>query len=159
MDSPRSAMTTCGSRLDDPHAGVREHAVRLAEPRLAASRSLLERVLAMANDPDIRVRSQAALSLGGLADDGPTRAIASIAGRDPGDPWIRLAVLTGRPDRAVDLVEALARRGVVPSQTLRALAAIVGTRNQDQEIRRALEGRLTRRRIGHFEPGASWPSG
>ena len=124
--------------LADPAAGVREHAVRLAEARLADSPALRKRVLALAGDQDLRVRVQVALSLGGLGEDQAITAIAAIARRDPADPWVRLAVLSAPPQRAIDLVEALGRGGDAPMSTLRALATVVAARGRDDEIRRAL---------------------
>ena len=44
--------------LKDASAGVREQALRLAEPRLAANAGLRAAVLALADDPDPRVRFQ-----------------------------------------------------------------------------------------------------
>lgn len=124
--------------LEDPHPGVREHAVRLAESRLARSPAIVDKVLALANDPDPRVRGQVALSIGGLSDDRATRALATIACRDQADPWARLAVLSLRPDRAVDLIEGLVRGPIVPLPTPRALAEVLGTRNLPDEIGRVL---------------------
>jgi putative membrane-bound dehydrogenase-like protein len=124
--------------LADSTAGVREHAIRLAEARLTNSPTLRKRVLELAYDEDLRVRGQVALSLGELDEDQATEALAAIARRDPADPWIRLAVLSGRPQRAVALVESLGRRGDPPLSTLRALAAVVSARGHDEEIRRSL---------------------
>ena len=124
--------------LADPAAGVREHAVRLAEARLADSSLLRKRVLALAGDQDLRVRVQVALSLADLGEEQATTAVAAIARRDPADSWVRLAVLTAPPERAVDLVEALGRGGDAPMSTLRELATVVGARGRDEEIRRAL---------------------
>jgi putative membrane-bound dehydrogenase-like protein len=124
--------------LADPTAGVREQAVRLAESRLANSSALRKRVLEAASDQDLRVRGQVALSLGELDEDQATLALAAIARRDPADPWIRLAVLSARPERAIELIESLGREGDAPLSTLRALAAVAGARGRDQEIRRAL---------------------
>jgi putative membrane-bound dehydrogenase-like protein len=137
--------------LADPTAGVREHAVRLAEPRLASSSTLRKRVLELASDQDLRVRGQVALSLAELDDDQATVALAAIARRDPAEPWIRLAVLSARPERAVELLESLGRGGDVPLLTLRALAAVVGARGRDEELRRALR---TAASIGSSESGA-----
>ncbi|MBC7822051.1 MAG: dehydrogenase, partial [Planctomycetaceae bacterium] len=53
--------------------GLREHAVLLAEPRLAAQPNLLDRVLKTAQDDSARVRLQVAFSLGAVTrrnDDG-----------------------------------------------------------------------------------------
>jgi hypothetical protein len=50
--------------LEDANPRVREHAVRLAEKWLAGNQSLQEHVIALAADPDARLRFQVALSLG-----------------------------------------------------------------------------------------------
>src|SRR5256884_8939222 len=42
--------------LDDPVAGVRENAIRLAEPYLAKSPVLARKLTQMAGDPDAKVR-------------------------------------------------------------------------------------------------------
>ena len=50
--------------LADTHLGVRRQAARLAAPRLAANAELGRSMLALADDPEITVRLQVALSLG-----------------------------------------------------------------------------------------------
>src|SRR5581483_12495491 len=78
----------------DPTAGLREHALRLAEPRLKDAPELADAVRAAADDADARVRFQAAPSLGLLPDDAATQSLVRIARRDAADPWTRLAVLS-----------------------------------------------------------------
>lgn len=86
--------------LADTAAGLREHAVRLAEPRLAYSSKLLEPVGALADDPAIRVRFQVAFSLGEVTHPTADAALARIAQRDAADPWVRAAVMSGLKTRA-----------------------------------------------------------
>ena len=62
--------------LADVSPGVREHALRLAEPHLADSPALLDTVLSMSADPQPRVRFQLAFTLGETND---ARAIAALA--------------------------------------------------------------------------------
>jgi putative membrane-bound dehydrogenase-like protein len=125
--------------LEDPVAEVREHAVRLAEPRLGQSPAVLDRVLSLARDRSGRVRGQVALALGSLADDRATAALAVLARQDAEDPWARLALLSAPPERAVALIEALVKGGEAPLPVLKALAAVVGARRNGDEIRRALD--------------------
>ena len=54
--------------LADASPGVREHAVRLAERRLADWPALLDRILPLAADPEPRVRFQVAFTLGETND-------------------------------------------------------------------------------------------
>ena len=117
--------------LEDPSPGMREHAVRLAEPRLAASSELLSKVLALADDPDTRVRFQVAFTLGETTDARAIQALAAIATRNVDEPWIRTAVLSSSAERADRLLTALAAdekfaQASSAAQWLEQLAAIVG---------------------------------
>ena len=126
--------------LKEPAPGLREHALRLAEPRLKGSPELAEAVRSLADDSEARVRFQAALTLGEVPDDAATQALVRIAKRDARDPWLRLAVLSSAAGRADRLMESLAK--VKPDESgfalLAQLAAVVGARNQRPEIDRAL---------------------
>jgi putative heme-binding domain-containing protein len=129
------------SSLTDPVPGLREHALRLAEPRLKGAPELANKVLALSKDPDARVRFQAALTLGELPQDEATAALAGIARHDARDPWLRLAVLSSSGERSERLLEVLLRGGpeafaaTPPGLALvRSLAAVVGARNRSAEI-------------------------
>ncbi|HEX7900910.1 MAG TPA: PVC-type heme-binding CxxCH protein [Planctomycetota bacterium] len=116
--------------LDDPHPGVREQALQLAEKRP----ELLEKVAARADDPDPRVRWQAALSLGAWNDERILAPLAKIADANPGDRWTRLAVATAVPTRAGALL------ALVKDETMkRELASLVGARRDPAELQLALK--------------------
>lgn len=130
--------------LADPLPGVRQHALRLAEPRLSESSSLLTAALGLANGADPRVRFQAALTLGESDDSRVVAALASIATRDADDPWIRPAVLSSSVLRSDLLLLALTRQADFLSKPsaaawLEDLATIVGDRNLSSEITRTLK--------------------
>lgn len=93
--------------LGDPDAPVRENAVRLAEPRVAASRELRSGVLRLVGDPDARVRFQVALALGETGDPRALDALAALARRDGAEPWMRAAVLSSVGDRSSAFLRAL----------------------------------------------------
>jgi putative membrane-bound dehydrogenase-like protein len=77
--------------LLDANPGVREHALRLADSRLAGSNRLRRRVSDMSGDDSARVRFQLAFTAGYMgADD----LLATIVARDAEDKWTRLAVLS-----------------------------------------------------------------
>lgn len=129
--------------LADGSAGLREHAVRLAEPRLGESPALLEQVLALAGDPAIRVRFQAAFTLGQVKAPRATEALAAIARRDASDPWSRTAVLSSAADRCDGILELLFKDpafGATPPgrELIRQLAMVVGARRQPAEVSRVL---------------------
>ena len=125
--------------LADAEPGVREQAARLAGPRAEAASGLRDDLLGLADDPDAMVRLAAALALGDLTDPQAIDALATIADRDAGDPWIRTAVLSSVSGRSAALIGALADRpGFVDRPEGRAwlgdLAALIGAEGRDAEV-------------------------
>jgi putative membrane-bound dehydrogenase-like protein len=90
---------TIAAGLRSRSAGVREVALRLAEPRLGRSPRLNKLVLKLADDLDARVRFQCALSLGPIHSQETVQALTRIALRGIDDRWTRAAVLSSVPDR------------------------------------------------------------
>ncbi|MBI4604510.1 MAG: c-type cytochrome [Planctomycetes bacterium] len=90
--------------LADPSPPVREHALRLAEPRFARSPALLAGAALAAADGDLRVRFQAALSLGDAEGPAAAEALARILPRDVEDRWMRAAVLSSSLRHAAHLL-------------------------------------------------------
>ncbi|NOY00924.1 MAG: dehydrogenase, partial [Verrucomicrobia bacterium] len=131
--------------LDDPSAGVREHALRLSEPRLEKNPSIRDKAIALAKDNNMRVRFQAAFSLGETTDPRAASALAGIASRDAGDYWMRTAILSSSLNLAAGMIEQLLadNRDFVVSKTgkqfLRELTQLVGSRNQEDEVMRILK--------------------
>jgi putative membrane-bound dehydrogenase-like protein len=130
--------------LSDPDPQVRSQAVQLAARRLKHSLILVEKVLALATDPDSRVRFQVALAMGESIGPRVEHALLQIARRDARDPWICSAVLSSctttaggllidlwnDPNaRAVDTADATARTAM-----LGQLAEIVGACNRTEQI-------------------------
>ena len=129
--------------LGDGAAGVRRSAVLLAEPRLKASAAILGKVLRLSEDPEAAVRLQTAFTLGEVADPGVLPALAAIAKRDAGDPWLRAAVLSSVSKDAGDLLALLfadAKFSAAPSgsEWIHELAQIVGVRAQPAEMQGVL---------------------
>lgn len=128
--------------LGDSSPGVREHAVRLAERRLG-NPEILQKVAKLAGDPEIRVRFQAAFSLGEVVDPRASDALAEIARHDASDFWLRSAVLSSAANQAHLLIDALCKSGAKKSDRgqlafLRQLAFIVGVRNAAGEVQSVL---------------------
>jgi len=96
---PRIVLTA----LADEHPGVRRHAVRLSEPLLASHQAVGEALLGLVDDPDPQVRLQLAYSLGEWDDPRAARALARLAMRDAGEPYLVAAVMSS----AVGHVEAM----------------------------------------------------
>ncbi|MFO0944817.1 MAG: PVC-type heme-binding CxxCH protein [Planctomycetota bacterium] len=124
--------------LADRHPGIREHSIKLAEPYLNSSAQLRKLVLALRKDEDIRVRFQLALSTGEIAPEERIRPLATIVSRDPGDEWIRTAVLSSSREIAGRLAATLTKdpehRKPVDPAFLAQLAAIAGAVQDKSEI-------------------------
>ncbi len=80
--------------LSDPHPGVRENALLLAEKLLPGSEKLRARILVMADDANARVRFQTALTLGEFEHLDSQAALSRILRQDYAFRWSRLAVLS-----------------------------------------------------------------
>jgi putative membrane-bound dehydrogenase-like protein len=139
--------------LRDASPRVREHAIRLAESRLASSATLKQRVLELAADHDARVRMQAALSLGAAVDETVVTALRALLQQDVADPWLRTAVLCSLPSDAVPgllqdwlhdprLNESAAVQGLAEQ-----LLTMLVSRRQPSELQGALSLLLTDPRL------------
>ena len=135
--------------LSDPHPGVRENALRLAEaflPRLG------DRVVAATRDEVPRVAFQATITAGSLE---PARqvieALSDVLAQHPEDPWFRAAVLSAPADFAAPVFDALVSRHAPffesPSEQkqelVRAFVDLAGRRREPLEIGRFLRRLVT----------------
>jgi putative membrane-bound dehydrogenase-like protein len=77
-----------------------------------------------------RWRLHAALRFGDLRDGGATAALAALALHDPGDRWMRAAILSGAADREEQLVKAVFAQRVgdakLPVEMLHELGRMIG---------------------------------
>ena len=142
--------------LMDPHPGVREHALKLAESRMEKA-EIRQAVIARAADSDPKVRFQLAFTLG--AADAPelVTALARVARQDAGDPWAQLAVLSSAGKNAPRLLQSLLQlpeftRNPSPTQLqlLTRTAQLAGS-GPEEDLAAAL-GLLSREK----ETGAPW---
>ncbi len=126
--------------LKDSEPGVREQALRLAEPHLAGSKALRRAVVALADDPSPRVRFQLAFTLGEMDPLEATDALAKLAARADSDRWTETALLSSAGKSATGLLCTLARDVAAGSlstsrlELLRRLSALVGTQGTDEEV-------------------------
>ena len=131
-------------RMADEHPRVREHAVNLAESLAAQSPAVRQRLVTMGDDPVLRVRYQAAFSLGELPNS-PQRnkALVGIAKRDGGDGYVRVAVLSSLGQGAGEALAALAadasfRETQTGKELLASLAAQIGKQQRAEDIAETL---------------------
>ena len=123
--------------LHDTAPGMREQALRLAEPFFAKSREVRESALRHFFDPEQRVRYQLALSAGSLPNDDAARVLAAILVKDGADPWIQVAALSSAANVALPLIENLLDRKAPPAVLLK-LAALTGAKGDQAEIAKLL---------------------
>ena len=130
--------------LGDRHPSVREHAIRLSEPRLVATETLATRLLELADDEEPRVRFQVACTLGQLSGAAADAAWLRSAAVDADDPWTRTALLSSAVDRAASVLTALLSAGELSNlgrneSLINALAVLVGTQQDAVAISRLIE--------------------
>ena len=128
--------------LDDSSAGVREHAIRLAESRLSSPK-VLQKVVSLTDDPETRVRFQLAFSLGETDSPAASEALVKLIGHDAADPWMRVAILSSLAKGAdavlARLVSAPTLDPAPPQRAIRRqLAVCVGARKDPAEVGRVL---------------------
>jgi putative membrane-bound dehydrogenase-like protein len=123
--------------LGDEHFALRVHALKRAERWLAHDSELLDRALALADDPSAKVRLQLAFTLGESPDPKALEALARLAERDGDDAWMRAAILSAVPTRAGRLADLLLHRHSekgAGERLLGPLAAVVGARAEPDEV-------------------------
>ncbi|MGD9723146.1 MAG: PVC-type heme-binding CxxCH protein [Pirellulales bacterium] len=143
--------------LGDTSPGVREHALRLAEKRIKNSPALLDKILALADDADPRVRFQVAFTLGETDDARVTAALERIAARDADNTWARTAVLSSCAARADALAAALLANVTFVARPaaitwLGDLATITGARGEPTEMTRLLDAAAALREDSPLPP-------
>lgn len=119
--------------LKDPHAGVREQAIRMAEGFLP---KLGDAVLAKASDSEPRVQFQAALTAGNIKSPKALETLATVAAKQGEDRWFRVAVLSSVSNQPLEFLNQLLSRnatGMAPE-----LMAMIGSRRNPSELSQAL---------------------
>lgn len=131
--------------LGDADERVRRHAARLSEGFLKLdsppSRQLMEKVLALADDPALLVRYQVAFTLGETRHQARIGALARIIRRDVANRLVQAAALSSLAEGASDLFASLAaepafRSAKAGQEFLEHLALLIGARNQSNEVAR-----------------------
>jgi putative membrane-bound dehydrogenase-like protein len=107
--------------LADPHPGVRENALRLAETRF--NPALLSAAAGLAADPEPKVRLQLAFSLGASTDPLAGATLGRLIAGDAADPMILAAVLSSAAHHGAAVTAAAARAG--PGVLGRAAGALL----------------------------------
>ena len=133
--------------LDDAEPGVRENAIRLAEPRLSSSPELVSKLLKLAGDTNPKVRFQLLCTLGFLNTPQSRAAQEKLLLENVEDVWMQVAALSASSDRAAPFFEmAVSRKpGLIDRETparrafIQQVCSVLGARQNAKEIQRVLE--------------------
>lgn len=142
------------SALADPRAGVRRHAVRLAEQFLATDSELGAALIALQTDTDAQVRLQIVYTLGEWRDPRAGTALAALALRHANDPHLTAAVLSSANQQNVGAVLAgvFADDSSPPPERLVEPLLGVATAIGDRDGLRPALRKVTSSRDGQFAP-------
>ena len=130
--------------LGDPEPGVRENAVRLAEPRLSSSPSLAEALVKLADDPDPRLRFQLLCTLGPVESSPARAAREKLLAGDIEDRWFQVAALSSGSDGGPGMFKMAVSR-LTDSRTdgradfFRQVSSVVGARQRSVEIQQVIQ--------------------
>jgi putative membrane-bound dehydrogenase-like protein len=125
--------------LGDGDAGIREHALRLAEPHLVSPKVHVKAV-ALRADPSPRVRFQLAFAVGGMVlyPDDPVETLAQILEQDMGDKWTRLAALSSLARNSSSLLRRLSgflgKGSPAGLEFVRQLGEFVGASRDEEQL-------------------------
>lgn len=128
--------------LSDDSDGVRVHALQLADHWLDEHAALLDRVVAMIDDADPRVRLQVALTLGESRQTRAVDALARLAAAHGDERWMSAALVSSIAPTADKF---LARLLAAEPPTAAALALVgpvaetIGARRDEASIRNTLQ--------------------
>jgi len=113
--------------LKPTESKAREHILKLAET-YAGDAEVRDAVIAMADDADLRVRYQAAFTLGEFSGEAATRALTKLAARDGANSWMQVAMLSSIGNRRGEFLATLLKDADArKSPHLRAMMGIVAS--------------------------------
>lgn len=142
--------------LQDPDAGVRRHAIQIAEAHLAKAPALGEVILALAADADLQLQLQRAYTLGAWNDPRAGEALGEIAIKHRDNPYLTAAVLSSvTPQNLAGVTKrvlAVTTPAEPPAELLEQLVGLASAYDDDVTLAAALQ------RIGQPHEGkyAAW---
>jgi putative membrane-bound dehydrogenase-like protein len=121
--------------MADADPVVRAHAIQLSEASPPAD-VIAEKLAALADDPDPRVRYQLAWSLETLRPPLRTPILTKLAQRDATSRWMRAAILNSLETGAGEVFAALASDPTSATQALlEPLAEMIGAKHDEIEVK------------------------
>ncbi|HEY9488501.1 MAG TPA: PVC-type heme-binding CxxCH protein, partial [Chryseosolibacter sp.] len=128
--------------LQDPEAGIRENAIKLAEQHLVADPTLAEALLDLASDEHPKVRFQLLCALGYLQTPQADKLRQDLLFANVEDPWMQIAALSAPESHKTGLLDAvLARfRDDTPAYAslVERLSAMAGASQETETIQKLI---------------------
>lgn len=122
------------SALHDEHPRVRQHAVRLAESMLNNSPELRKEVSRLADDADVHVRFQLALTAGYLPEPEKVSLLRTLALSDGKNHDFLTAIQSSLETGAGSMFATLAMNEHAPQPLLTSLAGQIGKQRRPEDI-------------------------
>jgi mono/diheme cytochrome c family protein/glucose/arabinose dehydrogenase len=141
---------TVSTALADKAPQVRTTAIRVAEQLLPADArenngALFDEILALAEDPSPHVQLQFACTVSGVNKPDATAALSKVIKRNPADPYVRDAALSGLRGRELEFLESLLADGDFATESkdkstlLATLASCVAHEAKSSRVQRLLD--------------------
>jgi putative membrane-bound dehydrogenase-like protein len=163
--------------LKDAHPAIREHGVRVGEKLAAESfrklgpgaveaapplrgvkppevREMLETLLRLVGDPDLRVRYQLAFSVGEWHHPVAARVLARLALADAENPELQTAILSSAPEYVAEMIPSILisrANGEPPAKLLEELFGLTAAQGRDNASAGAL-AHVAKSVDGRFRP-------
>ncbi|MEJ0103854.1 MAG: hypothetical protein WDO19_15405 [Bacteroidota bacterium] len=123
--------------LKDPLPGIRINGIKLAELHLAEDNRLATALLAMRDDPDVKVRFQLVCTLGFMKTPEADKVRLDLLFRDINDKWVQIAALSAGSSQALALLQGVISKfdAAVPAYAslVQLLGGIIG-KSQDAGV-------------------------
>jgi putative membrane-bound dehydrogenase-like protein len=142
--------------LNDDEAGIRVNAIKLAELHLNSDPRLNTSLLALQNDPDIKVRFQLLCTLGSINTAEANEIRQRLLFKDINNRWVQIAALSAASAQSVDLLHAVLSKfdASVPAYAslVKLLSGIIGKSNDAAVIHRFIQQAVS----GNADKNKTW---
>lgn len=131
--------------MKDPEAGLRENAIVLSEPFLDEDQ-VLQALMALVNDPDIRVRFQLLCTLGAVDNPEVVTVRNRMVMKDIGERWMQVAALSSsapKTDQLLNLsITHYQKNEEAYQQFIRSIVSVITASHDIDEIQKLIRQSL-----------------
>ena len=131
--------------MKDPEAGLRENAIVLSEPFLDEDQ-VLQALITLENDPDIRVRFQLLCTLGAVDNPAVVTVRNRMVMKDIGERWMQVAALSSsapKTDQLLNLsITHYQKNEEAYQQFIRSIVSVITASHDIDEIQKLIRQAL-----------------